>query len=306
MTNQQARDALLFLRRGAAFTVGGLVLLALIDPILGLILRRDGHMRRVAAPVYLSIKAAAEPSEETRSIFLGDSVARQFFALGNEPGPEYLFLASMEPVSMAGQFYTLERALLGHPNTKEVVLMLRPESLLNDLSTEMAYNYFCLYFSDMRHVWEVYGVSRNPTLMVHHFSRSLFPNVFSVIAFMNVGQGQLRTLPVAPPQLQDSPPLQIGLQSPVTRFFLSKIRALAASHGATFRLLPCPNRKSDRVDVEPAIFDVPPVFVDDDWFTADRVHLKGPNVEEARRISMQAWGLLMREQAPREAQQERR
>lgn len=96
--------------------------------------------------LYYAVDLAQEKTEYT-SVIIGDSVARLIFA------PEYqdetqetCYLATNQAITVLGNYILLNRYLENNPQTKEVIYIVRPQSLANPLWYNFSFQYFIVPF----------------------------------------------------------------------------------------------------------------------------------------------------------------
>jgi hypothetical protein len=83
----------------------------------------------VGVEIYDVLKRAAQPGPDVERVYVGDSVARQFFPPGGEPHARVRFLTTNAIVSLAGDYYLAEEAFRHCPNARDIVIVSRPEKL---------------------------------------------------------------------------------------------------------------------------------------------------------------------------------
>ena len=96
--------------------------------------------------LYYALDMAQEANEYTR-VIIGDSVARLIFAPDyQEETKETCYLATNQAITVLGNYILLSRYLENNPQTKEVVYIVRPQSLANPLWFNYSFQYFIVPF----------------------------------------------------------------------------------------------------------------------------------------------------------------
>src|SRR5204863_127931 len=111
--------------------------------------RRDERTRWknvIGRDVPQAIQAARRRDTDVRTLYLGDSVARQLFKPGEEPSDDVRYVTSNFAVALAGQFYLMDDALRSCPDARDVNLVMVVGAWGNDLDSVCTDDYFCGYF----------------------------------------------------------------------------------------------------------------------------------------------------------------
>ncbi|HWE95659.1 MAG TPA: hypothetical protein VG269_16965 [Tepidisphaeraceae bacterium] len=312
-----------FFAISAGFLVGFLAAALAFDRAMANHLRKTNQEGNLGSEVYTVVQQAAKRDARVRTIVLGDSVSRQLFTPGTEPGlrgGRVRFLSSNQAISAAGQYYLMEDALRHYPRLKDVYLFYLPGAWANDLPPALTHDYFCAYFHHADQVAEVFAVKRDFALTAAHAGRWLLPHVMeanslSRPAFIfqatapRPSQGaQAGTAPPPPdpeplltalsglcaPQAPAIFPPRPGMSpivmSPVSAHYLAKMHAECKAHGATLHVLPCPVSILTPFDDAERIYDAPIIYVDPAKLM-DPVHFKLRYVPEAREMVVTTYGV---------------
>ncbi|HEX4797165.1 MAG TPA: hypothetical protein VH370_25455 [Humisphaera sp.] len=310
-----------FVRQSSQFLAGLVIALMICDRMIGHGFRHGWGAPIVGGEVQSISRKARNPSASITSIFLGDSVARQLFTPGSECGAEARFLTSNQAVSVAGQCYLLEESLSSFPNLQDVYLIYIPGCFSNDLPNELSHDYFCGYFHQPRQVLEVFCVKRDFELSVAHVGRLLLPNLMTAnsnwqplmstqptparhptAAFLapapGGGEPLLALLSkyfglVPEPHVMPAGTYGADL-SPVSRYFLAKMRADCAARGVRLHVLPDPLSTAETFADPQHIYDAPPIRVDP-ALLVDPVHFREEHVLEYRAKMIEVYRLPLEE-----------
>ncbi len=97
----------------------------------------------IGGETYLSIQKALQAPANVRTLVLGGSTGNQLLP-NTEFNDATYSLCCNQAISLAGQYILLHEFLVNHPDPAqlEVILLLRPSSLRNDLDQRFTYNYF--------------------------------------------------------------------------------------------------------------------------------------------------------------------
>jgi len=97
----------------------------------------------IGGETYLSIQKALQAPANVRTLVLGGSTGNQLLP-NTEFNDATYSLCCNQAISLAGQYILLNEFLVNHPDPAqlEVILLLRPSSLRNDLDQRFTYNYF--------------------------------------------------------------------------------------------------------------------------------------------------------------------
>lgn len=286
-SSEPARGVRAFAARAALFAVGGLALVFALDAALGWYTARTDGRYLVGREVYQAVRTARRADPRVRVVYLGDSVARQLFSPGTEPGPEARFLATNAAISAAGQCYLLEDVLQSCPNLRTVYLLMTPSAWINELDPAYTRDYFCGYFHRPRYVREMFAVKRNLKLQGSHLARCLLPNVFALNTAMTVRPSAPATAPAW--YLQPRNTVRLG---PVSRYYVRKMRRLCAERGITFRLLPCPTSSRFVYDGVEAVYDEPLIYIPDAAaFVEDGLHFRRASLDAVRSRMIETYAM---------------
>ena len=301
-----------FLAVAIPFCLGLAVTVFALEALLGWRAQRSSGKRLIGRDVREAIDAARRPGEGVRTLYLGDSVARQLFRPGTEPRSDVRYATSNFAVALAGQHYLLEDALKACPNAREVHLVLVIGVWGNDLDSVFTDDYFCGYFHNAAQVAEVFRLKRDWRLSAAHASRWLLPNLLAnnaarrpqgshaVPAQGHVVEGWLspaggepiltvlgRLIPPPPPVESAPPPPQadsaLAIQpSRVSRYYLARMRTLCAERGVRLRVIPGPCPDTYRFADTLGLYDGEIFYVDHRKF-ADGIHIRPEHLDAVRR-----------------------
>ncbi len=284
------------LLRTAVLFIGGFISLAcLADHLAGLYIARTGRVHLIGGDIYAVRMQLAETNPAVRTVFLGDSVARQLFPPGNEPQPGVKFLTSNQAISVAGQYYLLEDAVRCYPNLHEVFLFYSVICWRNNLDLgSLTRDYFCGNFHTWRQVSEAFAAHRNLPLALAHGARTLLPNLLTLSSAVNVAPPTSHSEETHSDEAH-SPRVVKPSKFPLSRVsveFLKRINALCARRGIVLRVYPTPISDEFRYLDEEAVYDAPLVYCGATNFVADRVHLKPTSLPAVRELMSSTLGLL--------------
>ena len=110
-----------FVKTAAMFLAGLSLVLWTVDSALGWWARRSGWRKLPGTQVYEAKAPTHRPGPRVKAIYLGDSVARQLFRPGQEPGEDARYLASTGAVGVAGQFYLLQTRCENAPMQRTLI-----------------------------------------------------------------------------------------------------------------------------------------------------------------------------------------
>lgn len=293
------------------FLAGLVVLLVVFERVATRRVEATDGQSLTTRDVYRLPGLARRPSNTVTRVYLGDSVARQFYPAESEPNDSVRFLTSNGGLSIAGSYYLLEEVFRACPNARDAVLLVRPETLQVNLDPPYANDFFAGLFHSRQQVVEILRVKRDLRLSAAHFGRWMLPNTMAINGawrqepdaflkpfFERVDASTLAT-PVAPPppavehermlmwigelfggerswrttfpKVDVATPVQL---SPIAEHFLAKLRALCASRGGTLRVLSTPYPEQFQWADPTHIFDAPILYLPTELF-GDHVHV-GP------------------------------
>jgi hypothetical protein len=264
------------------------------------------------------IGRAQKTPPEVRTIFLGDSVARQLLMPGTEPRSDVRFLTANQAISLAGQCRLLEMAFDADPAIRDVYLVYIPGCFDNNLSPRFSHDYYCGYFHRPRDVLEVFRLKHDAHLTASHVGRLLMPNLMLANSCWNAGNagsngraaptaamGAIRPAPPEPepilsvmdwmmgksPELPEPRAGSYGKDlPPVSLHFFEKMKSLCYSHGAQLHLIPSPLSSAERFSDPQNLYEVQPMRVNSSMLM-DAVHLAPSHVEATRRRMIAAYHL---------------
>lgn len=193
----------------------------------------------VGAEIYDALTRAAAPGPDVERIYVGDSVARQFFPPGGEPHARVRFLTTNATISLAGDFYLVEQAFRHSPNARDVVLVSRPENLQVNLDTPGNQDYFSAFFHQPGEIRDVWTVKHDTRLALSQIVHGLLPGVMATNNLWHQNPPGLARR--SNPRVRDVilVPTTVTL-STIAAHFLPRIRALAAARGGTLRVISVP------------------------------------------------------------------
>jgi hypothetical protein len=312
-----------FFTTSAGFLAGYLAAALALDGAIGSYLHKTGQRGGLGPEVQIAIERVDNNSRSVQAVVLGDSVARQLFYPFAEPGPQVRFLTSNQAITMAGQCYLAENAMKRCPNLQDVYLLYLPAAWLNDMPREFTHDYFCGHFHTLGEVIEVFKVKRDFELSFAHGGRWLLPHLMAANSLSRPAfamQPDVRQnaptaagpAPIPPdperlltefsalfaPPASTIPPEPSGKQavvlSPVSRYYLGKLREECRQRGIRLHILPCPvSAEKNRVEfVDPDhVYDAPILGDVPAEELIDAVHFKPPYVDAARERMIQFYGL---------------
>ena len=262
-----------------------------------------------------------DKSRRVKTIFLGDSVARQLLRPGTEPSRDVRFLTTNQAVSFAGQCYLVENALRcfridGH------LRCVRSRLLCEQPAAGVSHDYFFAFFHRPGQVLEVFEVKRDFDLSVAHFGRMLIPNLMIANSALHPATaarppqpGPPTTAAFSTQTLPDPEPLLTllnhwfgsGLPEPtpqpagtygkelprVSEYFLKEM-ALCLARNVRLHILSPPLSTIEVFSDPQHIYDARPLSVDPSRLI-DPVHFRLPHVEESRRRMIEAYQLPIAE-----------
>jgi hypothetical protein len=266
-----------FLRRAVIF----LLLLACMAVVLELVLARANRLShgqyRIGEAVYQVLESADSPHPQVTTLFLGDSVALQFFHLNTETSPRFLNLPSTAAISLGGQYCVLQRAIDHAPRLQHVYLLLTPRSWANNLDQIFTHDYFCGYFHSPTLVWEVWSLEHNRQLTEAHIGRMLLPNIMAENSYLNRSQSA-SGVPMVAAAFDPTP-----RASRASRHFLAKMKDLCQQRHISLTVLPCPctGNPAQLAELAP-FYDAPIELYDPELFTPDGIHVQNPKLGPVR------------------------
>jgi hypothetical protein len=238
-------------------------------------LHNDRYQRLVTgSEIYYSIHKSKGINEQSSTVILGDSVARQLFDNVTNNGP-ITSLACNQSIGMVGHFILLNNYINAGNRVDTVYLIFTPFSFKNNLDQVYTYHYFLKpfytdeYFPlftktviEQIHKIPYYYLCRVPYILVTNWAPSF-----------------------TPPAEND-----YTLLSPISVEYLGKIKELSIRHNFRVIVLPTPMRVGSRQSIdalnekEISLGNLDDEFTDyfknimylDDDFFEDGVHLKNP------------------------------
>jgi len=240
----------------------------------------------VAAEVYAAESLASARNPSTRVAYLGDSVARQLFPHGSEPGDTVLYLPTNQAIAAAGQFYLLRDLIATHPNLRGVVLMINPLAWANNLNQIYTHDYFCGPFHRPDQIRDVFAVTRNWGLLFTHLGRALLPNLNAANTFLSMDE--VRRAPIVRPESGHVVSIVVA---DVSLEYLRRMHDLASRTGVRLQVLPTPVSDEFTYSDDLGVYDGPIVYLPHHAFVEDGVHLKRPEIPAARAIVATRLGL---------------
>lgn len=189
----------------------------------------------VGAEIYDVLQRAAAPGPDVERVYVGDSVARQFFPPGGEPHPRVKFLTTNATITIAGDYYLAEEAFRRCPRARDIVLVTRPEKLQTNLDPPDHQDYFSAFFHRPGEIREMWSVKHDRRLALAQAVQLALPGM---MAINNLWRQNPKALTRASYRVRDVivVPTLVSL-SPVAAHFLPRLRALAASRGGTLRIV---------------------------------------------------------------------
>jgi hypothetical protein len=234
----------------------------------------------IGREVYIAQAIARKHDDQTHTLYLGDSVARQVFPPGEETDkPFSKYITTNQAISVAGQYYLLREALESHPAVKTVYLFYTPNAWGNNLDQVYTHDYFCGYFHKPEHVKAAFAVKKDWSLLGVHLGRMLLPNVAAANSSMSIAHAPSRANWVKEAAAGKVVAVPV---SPVSEHFLAEMRALCQSKGIQFKVYPCPVSEAFTYRDDTHLYDAPIEYFPADAFQEDAIHLKRPYVTIAR------------------------
>jgi hypothetical protein len=227
----------------------------------------------VGVEIYDVIRRAAEPGPDVERIYVGDSVARQFFPPGGEPHSRVRFLTTNATISVAGDFFLAQEAFRHCPNARDIVIVSRPEKLQTNLDPADQQDYFSAFFHRADEIAELWRVKHDRRLAIAQTVHAALPGIMAINNLWRQSPPALTRRNPVRPRSVILVPTRVSL-SPVSAHFLARLRSLAAARGGRVRIVSVP-----LPDTEPWA-DPSRIFGDDIMYLArdvfgDGVHL-GP------------------------------
>lgn len=106
----------------------------------------------VAQEVFLAQKKA-EKENRYKKMILGDSVCRQIFNPDEQmETDEYCYLASNQAITTAGSYLLMQDYIAHNRQTEQIVYLVRPHSLANNMWIDYSYQYFVIPFYNVHYV----------------------------------------------------------------------------------------------------------------------------------------------------------
>jgi hypothetical protein len=262
----------MFLRRAPVFLV---TLAAAVIGVEALAERRIAAdpSDLVGVEIYNVIRHAAEPCPDVERVYIGDSVARQFFPPGGEPHSRVRFLTTNATISLAGDFFLAEDAFRHCPNARDIVIVSRPEKLKINLDPADQQDYFSAFFHRPDEISELWRVKHDRRLAVAQMVHAALPGIMAINNLWRQSPRALtRNNPVHPRDVI-LVPTPVAL-SPIAAHFLPRLRSLAAARGGRVRVVSVPLPDTEPWADSARIFDDQIMYLARGTF-GDGVHL-GP------------------------------
>jgi hypothetical protein len=271
-----------FVTIGLQFCVGLAVVLTLTEVVLARYNARTWGYRLVGREVYFALRKARYVDASVRTLYLGDSVARQLFPnLQSEKGDAgMLSLTTNQAISMAGQFYLLRNAIEAHHGVTDVVLFYSPISWRNNLDQVFTPDYYCGYFHELDQVYDTFQLTHDWRLLAAHSRRALLPNLSAANSWMNIAE-PLAVTPAGKATLKPAVPQPVVL-SAVSVHYLKRMRQMLSERGIRLHIHSAP--ASDQfayVDVD-HVYDAPILHLPRALFRADTIHIEDKHLPYVR------------------------
>ncbi len=308
-----------FFLTAAGFIALLIVMILIADTAMGAWLKSRGPHGILCPDVHDAVEESKRVHKGVRIVFLGDSVSRQLFRPGTEGRADVKFLTTNAAISIAGQYYLAESTMEHFPDLHDIYLFYLPFAWKNNLPPAPSHDYFCGHFHSAGQVVEMLKVKRDFGLSIAHAGRWLMPNIMAAnslsrpafaLAPMDDRQNVMGTENVTTadpdrlitqlseacgPAVESLPTMPAGYRaikiSPVSRYYLAKLRRDCQSRGIRLHVLPSPvsdqNNGITYVDAQglydaPIIGDIPPAWL------RDGIHFRREYVQAARdRIIME-------------------
>jgi hypothetical protein len=304
-----------FFRTLAAFLAGLMASIFIADRLMGMHLKMIGHRGILCPEVRAAVDQAGQVQKNVRFIVLGDSVGHQLFMPGTEGRRDVLFLTSNAAISVAGQCYLAESAMDHCPALGDIYLVYLPFAWVNNLPPALTHDYFCGNFHTAGQVIEVLKVKRDFELSFAHAGRWMLPNLMAANSLSRrafslspmaggqtaaLGQINIASAPdperlitqlsaACAPAAESTPPLPQGCRairlSPVSRYYLTKLRAECQRRGVRLHIVPSPVSDEHNgvkyVDTQ-GIYDVPIIGDIPAVQLRDGIHFKREFIQGAR------------------------
>jgi hypothetical protein len=255
-----------FFRTSICFVVGLLLFVVGSDKLMGVWLKKSEHRGGVAADVQVALDKLRDHRDRPRVVVIGDSVGRQLFRPGSERSQAARYMTTNASVTLAGQFYLARSAIERFPNLTDIYLVCIPFAFENNFPRAYTHDFLCGPFHTTDEVIEVFHVKHDIELSFAHVGRSIAPNLLAANsltqpAFAVQGAGDPKYNSAAPqtadpekyltllsawmgPKDEPRDPAPPGKKavylSPVSQYYLSRLRKLCQEHHVHLHVLPAP------------------------------------------------------------------
>jgi hypothetical protein len=126
--------------------------------------------------------ASVQEESQAGKLIIGDSVCRQLFSDLQEQNPAYCIAGTYCTVGLTGQYMLANEFLKSHPDATDIYLVMRPQSLAEQLGSQKTYMYAVAPFviadavdalddatqQEMRSLYWSYGMNRKAASLIVH------------------------------------------------------------------------------------------------------------------------------------------
>lgn len=119
----------------------------MIVGIYAILIMFGNRTKGLAGEVFLAREKAQTPNECT-VVYLGDSLCFQLWSELDEDVVGICHIGCNQAITPAGSYLLLREYLENHPQTEEVYYIILPQTLGNDISLGLSYQYFVIPFCD--------------------------------------------------------------------------------------------------------------------------------------------------------------
>jgi hypothetical protein len=261
-----------FVRKSTLFF---LILFALSHARPLYLLHKDRYQRSGAgSETYYSIHKSKERNGSSPIVLLGDSVARELFNNKTNDNPIYS-LACNQAIGMVGHYILLRNYLRAGNHVDAVYLLFSPFSFSNNLDQVYTYHYFLKPF----YTKEYYPL----------FTKTVIDQIHKIPYYYLSRYPHILTSNLAP-DFASKDKIDYKFLSPISAEYLARIKELSIQYGFRLVLISPPTNVRYRQRVEEMKTEAMNsslktefedyfrnmLYVQDDNFVSDGVHLKNP------------------------------
>jgi len=177
-------------------------------------------------------------------VMVGDSVSNQLWPQ-RQSGNDICYLGSNQAITPAGDYLLLYHYLEANPQTREAYLVVRPQSLSNDVNLDKSFQYFIIPFASKENL----ALLDSDTIdkMNSRFGSFWVSNRYAQWTILNSNfllSEYMKYVGRRNPDMavnNDNPTDQYYHRiSPTGQIYLNKIRALCAEKNVTLTVVPSP------------------------------------------------------------------